>query len=638
MFVLWCVLALADPDATIVVDAPVRTDEDTSAVVTVVDVDERLSSGADVADVVAQTPGAVVRRLGGLGDASGVSLRGGGLRDTLVLIDGVPLNPDGGSAVNLTELPLQAFGTVAVYRGGVPSERGANAMGGAIDLRSTTAEGPSLWASYGTLRTARTGALARQTVGDVSALVVVDALRTEGNFDWFDDGATPFNSLDDETRRRTNNDTAQGAGHAVVRVNTNHGELALLQSITGSEEGVPGPAGGLTDTVRFSVLRSLSSAQWTRRQDTHTQLLRVWGSVRQEALSDPNGEIGLTAEQTRDLASSLGARAVVEALWGQRLHVSAVVDARWDRYAARDVLRDVQPQARDRAVSRVSVAGHYRDGVFGIDPVLEAVWVQSVDGARIEPVPQLGLRVDVSDTVALKSRIQRALRPPDLVELYGDRGVIVGNATLRPETATQVDASLQWSPSERVRLELTPYAVFRQDGIVYIQNAQRTASPINLARSWRAGVEGAFNAATARWDLRTALALIHSVNDSPLPAYAGRRLPRTPAVVVDHATGVVLGSWRVGHTLHISSRRFLDPSNQTPSPGRVLNGAFVRGELLNGLTLELAVRNLGDERVQGVDRNPLSDEDDVRVDTAITDFTGYALPGRTWLMSLRYTP
>ena len=43
---LWCALAFAEPDATIVVEAPVRDPEGTSAVVTVVSVDERLASGA----------------------------------------------------------------------------------------------------------------------------------------------------------------------------------------------------------------------------------------------------------------------------------------------------------------------------------------------------------------------------------------------------------------------------------------------------------------------------------------------------------------------------------------------------------------------------------------------------------------
>ena len=138
--------------------------------------------------------------------------------------------------------------------------------------------------------------------------------------------------------------------------------------------------------------------------------------------------------------------------------------------------------------------------------------------------------------------------------------------------------------------------------------------------------------------MRGSASFTHSSNGSPLAAYAGKALPRTPAVVVENATGVTAGPCRFGHQISVSSRSYLDPANQLPSPGRVLNAVFARAELTAGMTLELAVSNLFDERVQPVDRNPLSEADDVRVDTAITDFTGYPLAGRMGLLTLRWAP
>ena len=96
---------LAAPDA-----------QSTSAAVTVIEVDERIPASWDVGAAVDSASGTTVTRLGGLGDFSAVSIRGSSTRQVQIHLDGIPLNPDGSSSVNLSELPLQAFERVEVYR------------------------------------------------------------------------------------------------------------------------------------------------------------------------------------------------------------------------------------------------------------------------------------------------------------------------------------------------------------------------------------------------------------------------------------------------------------------------------------------------------------------------------------------
>ena len=57
-----------------------------------------------LAAAVERAPGGVVRRLGGQGDLAQVGIRGAGARQTEVLVDGIPLNPEGGAAVDLDAL------------------------------------------------------------------------------------------------------------------------------------------------------------------------------------------------------------------------------------------------------------------------------------------------------------------------------------------------------------------------------------------------------------------------------------------------------------------------------------------------------------------------------------------------------
>ena len=56
-----------------------------------------------------------------------------------------------------------------------------------------------------------------------------------------------------------------------------------------------------------------------------------------------------------------------------------------------------------------------------------------------------------------------------------------------------------------------------------------------------------------------------------------------------------------------------------------------------GLALEFAVQNLANRSSEEVPRNPLDPRDESTITQSITDFVGYPLPGRTWLLSLRWT-
>ena len=54
-------------------------------------------------------------------------------------------------------------------------------------------------------------------------------------------------------------------------------------------------------------------------------------------------------------------------------------------------------------------------------------------------------------------------------------------------------------------------------------------------------------------------------------------------------------------------------------------------------TLSLDVLNLTDRVVEVVPRNPLDPADDAMAVQPITDFTGYPLPGRTFLVTVAWS-
>ena len=84
-------------------------------------------------DVLAEATGVHVKRLGGLGTFSTLSLRGSSADQVEVYLDGILLNTAFGGGVDLSNLPLAHVGQIEVYRGAGAS---GNGLGGTVHVRT----------------------------------------------------------------------------------------------------------------------------------------------------------------------------------------------------------------------------------------------------------------------------------------------------------------------------------------------------------------------------------------------------------------------------------------------------------------------------------------------------------------------
>src|SRR5262249_427155 len=84
----------------------------------------------------AESVGVQVRRFGGLGDFSTVSIRGSAAGQVQIYLDGVPLSRAENEVVNLNDLPLDAIDHVEVYRGTTPLGFAQSGPGGVVNARA----------------------------------------------------------------------------------------------------------------------------------------------------------------------------------------------------------------------------------------------------------------------------------------------------------------------------------------------------------------------------------------------------------------------------------------------------------------------------------------------------------------------
>ncbi len=640
--------AAEEPDAELTVTA--ERDSGPPPGTTEVRVDDVARPADGLEDVLATVPGAQVRRLGGLGAFAGVSLRGTAFRQSLVRLDGIPLNPDGVEAVDLSRWPLAGLASVRVTPGRPPATVGAAPIGGVVDLVTRSGErfvqGELARGSFDSTRGSLSGSVpwGGGVPGDL--LVAGDVLDTSGDFAYPDDGGTRYDLGDDETLVRENNDRRQGAGLLRVRLGDDLERATLLASFAGREEGLPGPIGLPLPAARLRTWRALVGVDGEGVVGSSRLGGGLWFLGRTERLSDPERALPRVPGVQRFRTATVGAR-----LWGRgalltNTALRASVDVRREGFARRDA-DETSPAL---TASRFGIGAAvdlpiYLGDVLEITPGLDVRGLASVAPERestLAALPGAVLRLQPRPAVAVWASSGAGFRPPDLTELYGDRGALVGNPNLLPERAWKTELGVRVSRFGYLALaaELSAYVVHARDAIGWLQNTQRTLVAVNFGRTRTLG--GDIGAALSCGDLvgiRASGSLTRALQTTDDPTRAGRPVPFVaPArgwgrIWVRPGLGLEL-ALDVDHTAAVP----VDPQGIVVQPRRTLFGTSIAWTEPTGwFTLSVDLDNLLDVRTGPVDRDPLG-ADDTSIPAPITDFVGYPLPGRTGWLSLRIRP
>lgn len=98
-----------------------------------IDIKEMANSVTNVRDIINHATGVKVRNEGGLGSDFELSLNGMSGNSVRYFVDGVPMNTMGDN-VSLDNFPVNAIDRIEIYKGVVPAELGADALGGAINI------------------------------------------------------------------------------------------------------------------------------------------------------------------------------------------------------------------------------------------------------------------------------------------------------------------------------------------------------------------------------------------------------------------------------------------------------------------------------------------------------------------------
>ncbi len=650
--------ALRDLDLSTVVIRAKRLDptEESTAFAETLDVKDGVTRLQSVSEVLSDAVGVQVRSLGGLGSYGVASIRGSTPNQVPVYLDGVLLNAGGFDSVNLGDLSLDLLERIEVFRGATPAHLGTAGIGGALHLKTREFKDSLTEAavSAGSWNTYRVFALHGQRFDalETKLLAILSLSGSEGDFAYFNYNGTRFNPDDDRIQPRRNNEHLSLNGLLKLDGTLGAWRWTLVENIHSKDQGVAG-----IDSIptEFTNLISVRNALTARAVLPFASGLKLSPQISYLFLFEdfddsrtPHGETGLGKRHTIAATHAVSGGALVEYQPAQDHYSTARLDMSWELFTHREEVERVEygPKSRLRTAVALQHEWNIIDDLFAL-PAARLEWQHnSISGGplpnRVEEIEaiesddffwqaSLGARWEFLPGLSARANAGRYVRTPTLGEMFGDRGSVIGNPDLKPETGINADTGLTWTlagrgPLSLLRAEVAWFGTWSEDLIVFWQNSQDTVRADNISAAEILGLETSLR--VVLWDL-VAFAcnytFLHAVNRSDTTFYTGKKLPGRPA----HE---VYGKIELGHTgvqfeaqlwadVDYADRNFFDPFNDKDAGARLLVGAGLRlGAVEKGLTVTVQVKNL-------LDTISVINRDGYRL--PLQDFEAFPMPGRT---------
>jgi len=626
----------------------------------IIDTAKAMTSMSSVTEILAERAGITVKRYGGIGGHSTVSIRGSNPNQVMIFIDGVPLNDTVTGEVNIGDIPLDNIERIEVYKGFAPVGLSSSGIGGAINLvtkKNRTASHHQGALGYGSCNTTKVSLVSSKNFDVISYTLFFNRTSSDGDFEFLDDNGTPvINTGDDRTIKRKNNGHESYTTTGKIDCLFEPFTVTVSDNFFHKDQGLPGMYNNTAVRSRLTSMSNtarISAAPRKTLADRFNGRMDIFHSIRIDAYEDPDGEIGLKAEKEKGLYNSFGMDLTLQALVTE-LNPSITVLG--------SVIRDTYTKSeKDDRDGEKLTSGPEQERIsisFALEDELSFL------GDRLRFVPQIRINMYMdrftpddryfsetgfaaatswSETITWKAGARyyvlkekkmslyaqgsagSNIRMPVFTELFGDRGFIIGNSSLKPERSLNseigISAALNHLLGIHDLLDIQ-YVFFYNtidDGILYVQNSQWTLKAQNISGARIMGHEvslgaSVFNHVKISMNYTNQLAK----DKSAIPYYRGKILPGHPVHDVSFRATVFSRRVSLSYEMNFTGAVFRDRMNSEfyYVPEKYIHGITAEIMALDGLVMAFEIKNLTDSMVR--------------------DNIGYPLPGRSYYGTVSY--
>ena len=555
-------------------------------------IDERQiaqSGAATVADMLARQPGLEMTRNGGPGTATSVMMRGAESRFIAVYVDGVRMDLQIGGAP-WEALPLAQVERIEIVRGPAAAVYGSDAIAGAVQIftRRAAREGFAPYAGVGAGSRGLWKADAGFAVKNGAADYALGASHEQAKGYSVRTGGNP----DRDGWRNTN--ASASAGYQLSDQHRLQASALWGRMKAQYDDFTSSPASWADDwgDNRVQTLAGTWAAQWSRAWRTTATLSHAG----QRYETRPSPYLNKTRQRTAQLHSE----------WREGPHLAAATLERRHDHLENDPIVRSRHQTSLNFIYGFSHGPHTlqvnvradRDSEFGNQTTGGAAY-----GFSFAP----GWRVTAAAGTAF--------RVPTLYQRFSE----YGQAGLQPEKSRNAELGLHWQ-NQGNRFGITAYHN-RISNLISFGAAGPCASPWgcynNTGRAVLKGVtlSGAYQLGRVNLHGSVDWQKPHNADTGKLLARRAERLLKLGADTRLSAGAV---DWTFGAELRASGRRYDDVANTQVLGGYGVINLYANAAIARDWQLLARVDNVGDKKYQLA--------------------KGYATPGRTLYVNLRWAP
>ncbi|WCL50025.1 TonB-dependent receptor [Leptospira sp. GIMC2001] len=604
-------------------------------------------------EILEREAGLRVRSYGGLGSYSTLSIRGTNPNQSRFYIDGIPFNSSQSGEVNLADLPFDNLESVEVYRSGVPVGFSGSAIGGIVNLKSMKPlrRTTRLNIGGGSFNTGRTS-ISHSDINESKTLgYTVFGLmeKSDQNFSFLNDrGTILLNTIDDSIDRRKNAQFERAQTMGSVFWSIGKTDLRLVTDLNHRRQGIPGPGNNQTEKTSRKYSRLLTAISsdtqelfydWLRLEN------RLYYTGFRDEFYDPRSEFSSGRPNAQTNSETIGFQTSPTLYlldYYQIVRISGGAEKenfRRDRRNFDHMVLEKEP-IRNRNYLNASIEDEIRlfDAKLLLTPGVSFdeyrdTWQNDRNYIRKTTQftnPRMGFLWKIwkgeSQEIKIRANANISSRIPAFLELFGERGQILGNENLKPERSENRDVGIVYDYEFWGILNRTEISWFKKmirDMILFVPNSQFSLRAENIDGADIQGIETGHSMFWKSWKLRTNYTYQIAKNRSASPNLNGKFLPLRPMHELYSSLTYSLANWQIGGEFTYIGAVFRDRTNEYVNylPARDIYGAFVsyslwKGEKEEELKVSFEVKNI--------------------LNKQFSDIIGYPLPGRIWYCNLDY--
>jgi len=615
------------------------SEEETSSFSSVIKKESFEAKSSTISDVVEQESGVQVRQSGGLGSFSSLSLRGASSNQVMVFMDGVPLNDGAGGGVDLSTIPLSDVDSIEIYKGITPINFGRSSIGGAVNIRTNRSQKDlkgSITTEYGSFNTFRISPFLNHKPGKFDYVINGDYQSSKNNFTFLNTNGTAWNPSDDKWETRNNDQFEQGNLLVTTGYDfTKETRVELSNQYFSKGQNLPAWNNNPTVHTHFYTLRNLTSVKMTINNIGTLNInstSRIDNSYKRETYDDRDNGVGLGAQYNEYKTTSYGYNQFLELPTRYNI-IDTVFDVHKENYTTKDLLNVETYNPSTRTYYSLSTEDKILllSGALIISPAFTFEYYDNNFDSSSTPRneahgyfnPKLGLKYSPFNLLTLKTNVAKYIREPSFFELFGDRGLFVGNSDLKAERGINFDIGPELNYTSynfyfnRLSFGIAYFRSNVNDVISYVYNSRGIGQAVNISSSTTNGIETNLKVGLVKhMSFTTNYTWQSAVNENKVQAFNGKKLPGR----FEHSASINLEGRcsfiKPYYEFLYASGLYYDSANLLPAPVKREHNAGLTF-FIDKVTITAEVKNIGDDHYQ--------------------DFNGFPTPGRSYWLTANYS-